>query len=104
MGRRNWQLMEISRRIKNDPEAGLLLDRFLNACFDSVPPPDWAPVKADTPEPQENSERLSTTLNQLNLYLKTHALLPEGIQPPCDIELDEWAENITMQILTNGVY
>ncbi len=104
MGSKNWHLMEISRRIKDDPEAGLLLDRFLDACLDSVPPPDWAPIQAGTLDPQANNERISAAFDQLNRYLKRHGIVAEGIKPPFDTGLNEWAEDITMQILTNGAY
>lgn len=104
MGSKNWQLMEISLRIKDDPEASLLLEQFLNACFDSVPPPDWAPTTAVTLNPQANADRISTALDRLNAYLKDHAILPKGIHPPGNIRLNDWAEDITMQILTNGAY
>lgn len=98
--------MEISLRIKDDPEAGLLLDQFLDVCFDCVPLPDWAP--APTPvvtfNAQANAVRISAALAQLNAYLKEHSILMEEIHPPRDIGLNDWAEAITMQVLTNSSF
>jgi hypothetical protein len=96
--------MEISLRIKDDPEAGQLLDQFLDACFDSVPPPDWAPAPAVARDPEANADRIAAALDQFNAYLKRHAILPEGLQPPRPIGLNTWAEEITMRVLTNGAY
>jgi len=104
MGSKTWQLMDIELRIKDDPEAGLLLDQLLDACFEIAPLPNWAPAESAMLETQTNTDRISSALKRLNTYLKEHGILQEGIQPPANIALSDWAEDITMQILTNGAY
>jgi len=96
-----YQLMEVSRLIKDDPKGRLLLDDFLEACFDSVQFPEFQPITDLRPQTPDPVEQLSVTLHALNTHLTQQALLPEGIMPPSHLELNEWAEDITMNILTN---
>jgi len=102
MGSKYWQLMEVSRLVKDDPLANLLLEAFLDACFDCVQPPDWAPVIPREHHTRAQAERIAAALEALNAHLRRRALLPNGIVPPADVELDEWAEEIAMQLLTNS--
>lgn len=101
MGSKHWQFMEISRRIKDDPKAGLLLEEFLDACFATVPLPGAAPGKTER-DPQACAVHIAVALAQLNAYLKNQRLVPEGIAPPGGLGLNAWAEEITLQILANG--
>ncbi len=99
-----YQLMEVSRLIKDDAQGQLLLDDFLEACFDSTQLPGLPPItdlKTQTPDPVKH---LSSALQALNTHLTEHALLPGGIMPPAHLDLDEWAEDITMNILTNRLF
>ena len=95
------QLMEVSRLIKDDPKGRSLLDDFLEACFDSVQFPEFKPTIDPKPPTTDPMEQLATTLQALNTHLTRQALLPGGIMPPSHLELNEWAEDITMNILTN---
>lgn len=100
MASRHQSLMEVSRLIKDDLQAQQLLDNFLDACFDSVPPPAWA-VATHWERTTNHTERIATALDALNAHLKQHILLSEGILPPSHLNLNDWAEEITMNVLTN---
>ena len=69
MGSCHWPLMEMSRRVKDDPQANALLDEFFDACFSSVQPFSWAPVQTAT---EQGEERIAQALEALNAWL--HAL------------------------------
>ena len=99
MGSSHWPLMEISRRVKDDPQANRLLDAFLDACFASVPPPSWAPMQL---APEGGAERIAGALCALNAWLRSQDPGAEGLSPPAETPLEDWAEEITLQFLTNS--
>ncbi|MEJ2202229.1 MAG: hypothetical protein P8X63_14605 [Desulfuromonadaceae bacterium] len=105
MASANCQWMEINRLIKDDPQANVLLENFFDACFDCVPPPEWAPVSNDGRGSANPVHTMASTLQQLNAYLERfHRTIPNRIHPPEGVSLQHWAEDITLQILANGPY
>ena len=98
MGSCHWPLMEMSRRVKDDPQANALLDEFFDACFSSVQPFSWAPVQTAT---EQGEERIAQALEALNAWLREHAPEAKPLSPPAEMPLDDWAEEIALQLLTN---
>ena len=99
MSSHRWPLMEISRRVQDDPHAHRLLDDFFDACFASVPPPSWALLQG---EPGSDSARLAGTLSALNAWLRSQDPENDGLLPPAGMLLEEWAEEIALQYLSNS--
>ena len=99
MGSMHWPLMEISRRVKDDSQANRLLDEFFEACFASVPQPSWTPLQIT---PAGGAERIAGALDALNAWLRSQDPGAEGLSPPAATSLEDWAEDITLQFLTNS--
>jgi hypothetical protein len=99
MGSSQWPLMEISRRVKDDPQANRLLEEFFDACFASVPAPSWAPLQTT---PEGGAERIAGTLGALNAWLRSRDPDAEELLPPVETPLEDWAEEIALQFLTNS--
>lgn len=95
----HWPLMEMSRRVKDDPQANALLDEFFDACFASVQPFSWAPVQTAS---ERGEDRIAQALDALNGWLRDHAPEARPLTPPAEMSLDDWAEEIAMQLLTNA--
>jgi len=98
MGSGYWPLMEISRRVKNDPQANALLDEFFDACFSRVQPFSWAPSQTAT---EREDERIAQALEALNAWLREQEPETEPLTPPAEMALGDWAEEIALQLLTN---
>jgi len=98
MGSRYWPLMEMSRRVKDDPHANALFDEFLDACFAGIQPFSWAPVQT---APERGDERISQALEALNAWLREQEPEAKPLTPPAEMALDDWAEEIALQLLTN---
>ncbi|MDY0267754.1 hypothetical protein [Trichloromonas sp.] len=99
MGCKHWPLMEMARRVKDDPHGNALLDEFFDACFASIQPFSWAsPQRAAEP----NEERIARALEALNVWLRDHAPGAEPLAPPAKMALDDWAEDIAFQLLSNN--
>ena len=92
-------LMEVSQHVVGDSRASRLLDEFFDACFACVPAPSWAPVQA---APERSAERITGALCALNAWLRSRNPGAEGLAPPADMSLEEWAEEIALQFLTNS--
>lgn len=101
MGSRHWPLMEMSRRVKDDPHANALLDEFFDACFTTVQPFSWAAVQTET-APERGDERIARALEALNAWLRDRDPEAEPLTPPAEMALDDWAEEIALQLLTNA--
>lgn len=102
MGSRHWPLMEMSRRVKDDPQANAMLDEFFDACFTSVQPFSWAPAQTATATATERGdERIARALEALNAWLRDRDPGAEPLTPPAEMPLDDWAEEIALQLLTN---
>lgn len=99
MGSMHWPLMEISRRVKDDPQASQLLDEFFDACLASVPSPAWTPRQIT---PDGGAERITSALDALNAWLRHQNPGVEGLSPPAAAPLEEWAEEIVLQLLSNS--
>ncbi|TRO81203.1 hypothetical protein [Trichloromonas acetexigens] len=98
MGSCHWPLMEMSRLVKDDPQANALLDEFFDACFSSVQPFSWTPSQTAT---ERGDKRIAQALEALNAWLRDHAPETEPLTPPAEMPLDDWAEEIALQLLTN---
>ena len=99
MANQVWPIMEVSRRVQGDPLANRLLEDFFDACFACVPPPRWAPQ----PVPAEpDAARIAGTLCALNAWLRSQHPASEGLLPPAEMPLEEWAEEIALQFLSNS--
>lgn len=98
MGSRHWPLMEMSRRVKDDPHANALLDEFFDACFTNIQPFALAAVQTDTAT-EGGDEPIARALEALNAWLRDQEAEP--LTPPARMALSDWAEEIVMQLLTN---
>ena len=94
-----WPLMEICQLVKDNPQANRLLDDFFDACFASVPSPSWAPLQI---APEKDAARIAGTLGALNAWLRRQYPDAEGLSPSAGMPLEEWAEEIALQFLSNS--
>lgn len=105
MDKRTWHMMEISRLVQEDPQGNRLLDDFLASCFDNVCPPEWALLPEKALPSKTTSEAFVRTLERLNEHLeRRHGLPLQAMRPPKGRPINLWAEDITMQILTNSPF
>ena len=99
MGSSRWPIIEISRRVKDDPHANRLLDEFFDACFANVSAPFSAPLQNTH---KGGEERIGGALAALNAWLRSRDADAEVLLPPAEMPLEDWAEELALQFLTNS--
>lgn len=94
------RLLKVTEVLEGDSLGNIMLDTLLNTCFDHA---------FSSPDALETETRAGTTVTRLaaalelfNSYLNKYPqLVPEGLYKGNPEEISQWAEELTMQIMTN---